>query len=486
VGFPSSQSRGFAVAAWTAALVAAGLAVLDIALRIGDFVADGQLTMVAAVWLSVLVLIAFLGLAITVRWVLLNWSRLSKRVEAQVDERYKALIEESKDFFIVVGRDQEIVYMSPSATAVFTASIPSSQTDLVDVVVAEDREALAGLLAEPTIGHTIVAVTLTEEYGDEIVELQANHQLDNPNVEGVVLTGRVVTAAKRLEHRLAEMALKDELTKLPNRWAFTAGLKDSLARAKRDETGTLLILIDLAGFKGVNDTLGHDVGDQLLRRIAGRLTVACRSGELLARLGSDEFAIVAEGVNNADQASALARRLMDEVRRPLTIDGQVLTISAGIGVALTHGGVDADEFLQQADIALYDSKSKGQSNIVLFRQEMADLRLAETRLVHEIDSALAKGEFFLAYQPLVSLDTGECVAFEALMRWKSPVLGDVGPITFIPVAERTGRIVEMGRWALRESCSMLRQWRDLVPQQDLKMSVNASMVQLHDPALSET
>ncbi len=456
-------------------LVLGCFGVFDVALRFAEFVADGQLSVIAAVWLSVCVLLAMLGTAIAARWVLLNWNRLTRRVEAQVDARYKALIDESKDFFLVIDVDGRLLYRSASADRAL-GGLPVENIDDLIALMEPLTQVIAAQVLRTRVDPRPVVVQFSEELGSRSFEIQLNDQINNPNVGGVIVTGRDVTDSKKLEKRLAAMALKDELTQLPNRWALNNRMSEMLAQS----TVGMLLLIDLDGFKGVNDSFGHPIGDLVLKEMAHRLVSICRSDELLARVGGDEFAIIAHDVDDPEQVIALAKRVLDMLHQPVLVAGQPIVVSASVGIASTDEAVTANDLFKHADTALYDAKRQGSSTITVFRQEMADLALANARLLQELEAGFDRGEFSLVYQPLANLNDGVVVGFEALMRWHSPVLGVVPPDEFIPAAEKSGLIRQLGRWALAESLSQLHEWQDQFPQESLKMSVNVSVVQLAD------
>jgi diguanylate cyclase (GGDEF)-like protein len=241
------------------------------------------------------------------------------------------------------------------------------------------------------------------------------------------------------------------------------------------------VLVDLDGFKGVNDTLGHPVGDELLRTVARRLVASTRDGEQVARLGGDEFAVVVENLDPTSGPPAICQRLLDALRAPYELGGEVLAVQASIGLAVAPSGCDSAAVFSQADIALYEAKSLGGNRFVVFESTMQEVLNVTMRLEREMRPAFERGEFHLVYQPILAVDGEELVGFEALMRWSSSLLGPISPVTFIPAAERTGLIIELGRWALGEACSQLVRWRRQRPGSRLWVSVNVSVIQLNEP-----
>ncbi|WP_187399170.1 putative bifunctional diguanylate cyclase/phosphodiesterase [Bradyrhizobium paxllaeri] len=294
---------------------------------------------------------------------------------------------------------------------------------------------------------------------------------------GWVATYEDLTERRRAEARIAHMAHHDALTGLPNRTLFHERMIAALERAE-DGGGFAVMLLDLDRFKNVNDTLGHPVGDALLKSVAERLSATVRPGDLVARLGGDEFAVLAMDASNHD-ISQLADRILRAIAEPFEIDGHHINIGTSIGVALALAdGHAPDELLKNADLALYQAKAAGRATFCLFKAEM-NLEL-QTRRQIELDLrvALAEGEFHLLYQPQVNLTSGRIIGCEALLRWNHPVRGPVPPSEFIPIAEEAGLIPAIGDWALRRACHEAAGWRS-----DVKIAVNMSPAQFNNPNL---
>ena len=268
------------------------------------------------------------------------------------------------------------------------------------------------------------------------------------------------------------MARHDALTGLPNRVLFREEMEKALVRVARGETVAVLCL-DLDHFKSVNDTLGHPVGDGLLKAVAERLLACVRDTDTVARLGGDEFAILQAGLDKPESAAILAQRLIDDVCEPYDIDGHEVVVGASIGIAIAPSDGDhPDQLLKNADMALYRAKSDGRRLYRFFEREM-DARLQARRALElDLRKALADGEFELFYQPLIDLRTESISGFEALLRWNHPERGLVSPAEFIPLAEEIGLIVPLGEWVLREACLEAAKW----PRR-MKVAVNLSPVQ---------
>ena len=277
-------------------------------------------------------------------------------------------------------------------------------------------------------------------------------------IRGVVLNARDVTERVRLEEELTRQAFHDGLTELANRALFRDRLDHALAQSVRSRTTLAVLLVDLDGFKQVNDSLGHDAGDHLLQQVAGRFAAVTRPGDTLARLGGDEFALLLEGANE-QIATEVAGRLLSSLAEPMEIAGRSLGLGASIGVVIHEGDGGASESLiRDADLAMYAAKEAGRGRYEVFRNEMARELGELLGLEHELRLGLVRGEFELFYQPLVDLETGAFVGAEGLVRWRSPSRGLVPADRFIAVAEATGLIMQLGAFVLREACLQTAAW----------------------------
>ncbi len=288
-----------------------------------------------------------------------------------------------------------------------------------------------------------------------------------------------VTEKRRAEAKIAHMARHDALTGLPNRVLFHERLDEALARVRRDRENLAILYLDLDDFKQVNDALGHPAGDKLLTAIAGRLSDCVRDGDVVARFGGDEFAVLQMAISGPQESTALAGRIIEALSEPSEIDGHQNVTGASIGIALAPAdGATSEELLKNADIALYRAKDDGRNKFCFFEPSM-DIRLrARHALERDLRNALACNEFELFYQPLVVLETGAISGFEALLRWRSPERGMVPPASFIPLAEDTGVIVPLGEWVLRQACAEATKWPN-----NLKVAVNLSPVQFKTSSL---
>ncbi|HZU80859.1 MAG TPA: EAL domain-containing protein [Acidimicrobiales bacterium] len=298
-------------------------------------------------------------------------------------------------------------------------------------------------------------------------------------VVGRVWSFRDVTDHHRLLEELEHQAFHDSLTGLANRALLRDRLEHALARSRRSEATVTVLFCDLDGFKMVNDTLGHDAGDLLLVEVARRMTEQLREEDTAARLGGDEFAIVLDDTP-ADEAVALAERLLTSLRAPFVVQGRELSARASIGIAdSSDPGLSADSLLSRADIAMYAAKASGRDRCVWFEREMQAELAARHRLHGELRHAvLVDSSLTLHYQPVFDLQSGRVDSLEALVRWNHPTRGLVPPDEFIPIAEETGLIHEIGRFVLEEACRQMVLWRAQPGTSDPSVSVNVSPVQL--------
>jgi diguanylate cyclase (GGDEF)-like protein len=302
-------------------------------------------------------------------------------------------------------------------------------------------------------------------------------------VRGVVLNARDVTERIKLEEQLTHQAFHDNLTALPNRALFRDRLDQALARAKRSNELIAVLLLDLDGFKQVNDSLGHDAGDQLLREVAGRFEELVRESDTVARFGGDEFALLLEYVTKREVV-ALAQRLLDGVAEPIVIAGREVSLGASIGIVLDPGSGHSEELVRDADVAMYAAKDAGRGCYEIFCPEMARKAGELLGIEHELRLGLRRGEFSVHYQPEIDLATNRIVGAEALLRWLSPTRGAIPPARFIQIAEATGLIMQLGEFVLREACRQAAEWRQagLVPDSFLTW-VNVSGKQLSNGVL---
>ncbi len=299
---------------------------------------------------------------------------------------------------------------------------------------------------------------------------------------------RISSELEQSREHFRTASLHDALTSLPNRSFLKEKLRVAIEAAREDDKSFFAVLfLDLDRFKNINDSLGHAAGDRLLMEIAARLTEQVRPTDTVARLGGDEFAILLEGLRDWEEATNVAERILKDVMRPYNLNNHQLYTTISIGVALSAIPYDyPEEMLRDADVAMYRAKASGKACYTVFDHEMHEQAVALLQLENDLRRAVERQEFVVYYQPIVALDTDEISGFEALIRWQHPERGFISPAEFIPLAEETGLIIEIGDWVLRESCRQLREWQDQLPAaHNLTMSVNLSCKQFTQPDLVE-
>ncbi len=293
-----------------------------------------------------------------------------------------------------------------------------------------------------------------------------------------------ITERKLLQEELSRQAFYDSLTGLANRALFDDRMKHALAHADRRGHRLAVLLLDLDGFKIINDSLGHQAGDQVLVMVAQRIEACCRLSDTVARLGGDEFAVLLEEGVDESAAKSVAGRLLDILREPFLVKGREMHVSGSIGIALHEGSAaSTDDLLRDADAAMYCAKSRGRDRYELFEPSMHTRAVQLFELNADLQKGLDQGQFVVHYQPILDLAAEELQGVEALVRWQHPERGLLAPDEFIPVAEQSGLIVPLGTWVLREACRQMQTWRGAFPDRKPSLSVNLSPRQLYEPDL---
>ena len=298
--------------------------------------------------------------------------------------------------------------------------------------------------------------------------------VNHPTADGGwVATHEDITEQKRAEERISYAAHHDALTGLPNRKLFSEQLENALKRVRRGERLAVLYL-DLDHLKRINDTLGHAIGDKLLKGVADRLRSCARDTDLVARLSGDEFAIIQTSLDRPDDAADLAMRVREAIHEPFDLNNHQVTVDISVGISIApNDATELNELLKTADIALYEAKNTGRGTYCFYQEEMNERMQSRDKLERDLQNGLAKGEFELFYQPVVTLNENKVSSFEALLRWHHPTRGMVSPTEFIPIAEETGLIVPLGEWVLRQACAEAAKWPD-----PIGVAVNISSIQL--------
>ena len=344
------------------------------------------------------------------------------------------------------------------------------------------RDATRDVLAETSQRLSLPDAALREALGmlELILRLTLVQMCESFDAERI----RADEELERRQSELTFMATHDALTGLPNRALIVDRLEQMLLRARRSETTVAALFIDLDNFKAINDTLGHAAGDELLRAVAARLDGVVRDVDAVGRLGGDEFVVVAGDISISAGADLVARRLLDALAKPIRVgeDETPVTVTASVGIA-TGERAGAADLLRDADIAMYQAKLNGRGDVVAFEAGMAERLQSRMELERDLRGALAKDEFFLAFQPTFSLSDMAPTGVEALIRWQCPTRGLVQPDAFIPLLEETGLITEVGRWVLDEACRQAAAWRE--EGYPIGISVNVSARQLDSDDICE-
>ena len=436
---------------------------------------------------------------------------VTERLQGEADRRAaEGAVRESDLRLRTVIASVPVVVFALDTRGVFTfsdglglAAQGLAPGELVGRSVFEVYAGQAEMLDHVQVALTGAGHAWEAEAGGRYYEMHASPLRDEAGtLTGVVGVAYDLSDHKRLQRQLAHQAFHDSLTGLPNRALFLDRLAHALARSERRHSAVAVLFVDLDNFKVVNDSLGHAAGDALLSEVALRLGSCARAGDTVARLGGDEFTLLLEDLPGPEAATAIAARVADVLRPPLTLEGRAFSVTASVGLAMSGlstlgdsaSGASAGDLLREADVAMYQAKNGGKARWAVFdrgmnaqAQERMELEGDLRRVITEgarAENVRAGGELILHYQPIVAMGTGAIVEVEALARWLHPRRGLLPPLTFIPIAEECGMIVDLGLWVLREACRQTRRWQDDHPDHPpLTVGVNLSVRQLEQPDL---
>jgi diguanylate cyclase (GGDEF)-like protein/PAS domain S-box-containing protein len=451
-----------------AVIPAAAVAIVLVSASFAETLLDGPY-----VWIAALLSIAFaLTTALRETWMIAVQRRLRGSVERsrkqllRSEERLSAVLESTSDSVLVVDRDWRVVFFNRHAAR--TIGKPETLREGVSLwelfpaaLLGEEGERYRHAIAT---GEAVRFELYVEDRGVWLgIECY-------PTSDALSIFFRDISEQRRIREEMRHMAEHDSLTGLANRSLFSQRLSDALA----GEASVAVLLLDLDHFKEVNDTLGHPVGDAVLRGTASRLRQCVREGDTVARLGGDEFAVIVTGYTDVAEVRALARRIIDAANRGHEMAGETALVGGSAGISLS-GTRDPERLLKEADIALYVAKGDARGGYRIFEPAMESGLNERQALRADLRVGLERQEFELHYQPIVDLKRGEISGFEALLRWRHPRHGLVSPEVFIPLAEETGLILAIGDWALREACAEAARWPG-----DISVAVNLSTRQFRD------
>src|SRR5215207_1632519 len=416
--------------------------------------------------------------------------KAAERVVKESEERFRSLVQHTSDIITILEADGSIRYVSPAVERVMGYK-PEEQigTNAFGSVHPADREQASNTFAEvlkrPGL-HAPLEFRVPHKDGSwRYLEHVVNNLLEDPTVRGVVITSRDVTERKALEEQLRHQAFHDPLTGLPNRALFMDRLQHALTRANRRGSMVAMLFTDLDNFKVINDSLGHEAGDQLLKAVTERLKVHLRPEDTAARLGGDEFTILVEDIASVDEAVQIAERIAEILQPPFTLEEQEVFVTVSTGLALNSPTQEQPaDLLRHADLAMYRAKHRGKARYEVFEPSMESKAVERLIVETGLRRALVRQQFRIYYQPIVALDNDKVAGVEALVRWELPQRGLLLPEAFLSVAEETGLIVRIGQWVLREASKQARIWQERYPgTPPLTISVNLSPRQFFHPKL---
>ena len=421
-----------------------------------------------------------------VRGVVITASDISdrKRAEAQLlrsEARFRLLVQNTSDVVAIVDENSMLTYVSPSIENMLGfATADVLGRNVFELLSITEAERVRPLPIEELDGNSIEVRIQGGDGRVRAVEVAITDMRDQPEVDGMVLNIRDVTERKTLEDDLRHQALHDELTGLGNRTLFSDRVRDAVASAARSAEQVAVLFVDLDDFKLINDSLGHVVGDQVLVSVAQRIQQCLRLSDVAARLGGDEFAILLSGVYGESEIIDVADRLRDALAAPITIADQTFHVTASIGIASDATGQRSGaDLLRSADLAMYEAKEEGKNRHAMFADHMAVSAEAELELKSALVRAVENDEFVLHFQPIVDMKSRRIKGVEALIRWEDPKRGMVSPVSFIPAAEESGLITEIGMWVAAEAARTLAVLRE--QGHDLYCSINVSGRQMAEP-----
>ena len=429
-----------------------------------------------------------LAAALTRKWELIaNLHTLIKNRTTELEHLHsltRATLESIQEGILAVGLQGQIILHNEkflSQWGISKGDIQSEKATFIFQKLAQKVEDPVIFLKMMSDLNSRPKAKKTKEWklkSGVILELYAHPHYLHDEIVGIVYSFRDITERKELENQLLHQATHDDLTGLPNRALLTDRINQAIAHAKRYNLFVGVLLVDLDFFKETNDTLGHNAGDLLLKIQAKKLSDFVRESDTVARLGGDEFVVILASQSDEKNIMGILNQFLDLFSTPCKIDNHEIIATASIGVSIyPQDGLDADTLLKNADAALYHAKELGRNRYQFYMEEFNKNILHRAELTLALGQALKKKEFVLSYQPLIQLKSNTIVGIEALLRWNHPTSGVIYPVTFIPIAEESGLIIDIGEWVLRTACTQAKIWHQSPAYSKLKISVNISVKQ---------
>ena len=421
--------------------------------------------------------------------------RASQEALRQAEEKYRSIFENAVEGIFQTTADGHYLDANPSLARIYgfdsVSELRETFSDIAGQLYVDPMRRAEFVQLMDKAGEVSSFESQIRRKDGELIWISENARVVRDESGAISYyegTVEDITTTRESKERLLHDALHDRLTGLSNRALFMDRLEQKFARLERRPDSLFAVLfLDFDRFKNINDSLGHLAGDQLLKKISGRLQECLRPGDTVSRFGGDEFAILLENVTELSDATVVAERVQKAMMRPFQLGSQQVFSSASIGIALGHSDYErAEDLLRDADMAMYRAKARGKARHEVFDAEMHTRAVALLQLETDLRWAIERDEFRLYYQPIVRLDDNAIVGFEALIRWQHPQRGLVSPAEFIPIAEETGWIIPIGRWVLEEACAQLSRWQaEIRSEEPLSMSVNLSSKQFSQPDLIE-
>jgi Amt family ammonium transporter len=398
-------------------------------------------------------------------------------------ERYRDLVENANDIIFTTDLEGRCLSLNKAGERVTGYSQEEARNISIFQLIAPEYHQMVRNVTHERRGisprRTYEIEILARDGRRLTLEINSRLIIQDMVPAGVHSVARDITERKLSEARLRHNALHDALTGLPNRTLFFSHLEAAVERNKDHDHFFAVLLLDIDRFKVVNDSLGHLAGDRFLIAVAERLKNCVRQTDTVARFGGDEFTVLLTDISGDVEATQITERLLVALAEPLSIDGHEIFSSASVGIAFPFAKAKPEDLLREADIAMYLAKFSGKARYEIFNPRMHYRATNRLSIETDLRRALERGEFELHYQPIISLDSGGVVEFEALVRWRHPQRGLLSPVEFVPVAEETGVVLQLGLWVLREACTQLKKWQDEgLHDGSLGMSVNISVKQL--------